>query len=223
MQQSYLYDKEVTCLYCEDKFTTKKIKHSKLILKKKDSDFCTHYEGEVHPFYYEVWVCPHCGFAYLESFSELTGEQKERINKEYLSKVQRVKLCEERSIDEAILSFKLALLCASILRESTSTLASILMKLAWLYRFKEEKQEERKYLQKALECYLHIFEKEDLRQVSLGKHKIIYLIGEINGRLENYIETKKWFSLLFSERNIEPALIKIAREQWSEYKVLLSS
>lgn len=216
-----LYDKEIKCDFCNKSFEVKKIKNSKLIVERKDSDFCVYYQGE-SPYFYEIWVCPHCGYAFSASFSPLKGEQKQFLNEEYIKRITPYYLNKKRTLDEAIRSFKLALLCASIGKQSNTVSSGLCMRLAWLYRLKDEQEEEAKYLAKARDLYTKIYEVEELLNHPLGRHKIIYLIGELNGRLENYLESRKWFNLLFTDKNAEPALIKLARNQWNIYKKHIS-
>lgn len=216
-----LYDKEITCHYCNQTFAAKKIKNSKLIVDRKESDFCVYYQGE-SPYFYEVWVCPHCGYAFSANFSPLKGEQKQILNEEYIKRIIPQYLNKKRTLEEAIRAFKLALLCASIGKQSNTVSAGLCMRLAWLYRYKGQQDEELKYLAKARDLYTEIYEVENLDNHPLGKYKVIYLIGELNGRLGNYLESRKWFNLLFSEKNAEPALIKLARDQWATYKKHIS-
>lgn len=215
-----LYDRKVICLSCEKAFTSKKVRNSKIIIKKKDSDFCHYYDGE-NPYYYDVNICPHCGYAFLNSFLPVNPERRETLQKEYFSKIGQLNLSGKRTREDAIRCYKLALICASLNEESRTNSAAICMRLAWLYREKDDSEEEHKYLTKALAVYEAIYEYEDLERLALGKHRLYYLIGELNGRLGRLEETKRWFNLLLFEKGIEPALRNMAREQWDGYKLLL--
>lgn len=212
-----LYDKEIACHYCNDTFIIKKIKNSKLIVDRKDSDFCIFYQGE-SPYFYEIWVCPHCGYAFSANFSPLNGEQKQMLKEEYIKRIAPQHLNKKRDLEDAIKVFKLSLLCASIGNQSNTVSSGLCMRLAWLYRYKGKKEEELKYLSKAKDLYLMIYEKEDLENHPLGKYKVIYLLGELNGRLGNYTEARRWFNILLSDKHVEPALVRLGRDQWAEYK-----
>ena len=217
-----LYDKEMECRYCGRKFKTKKTRISKISVSKKDSDFCIHYTNKENPYYYEVWVCPHCSFAFNANFSELKPAHKELINKEYIKRAGKIDLCGPRTMDEAIRAYKLTLLCASVSGQNSTTIAGLCLRIAWLYRFQAVKEEEVKYLVKAVHNFQEVYEHDDLTQNPLGEHKILYLLGELNGRLGNYSETRRWFNLLLSQRNIEPAINHLVRDQWAEYKTSLT-
>lgn len=218
-----LYDKEINCLYCEGRFKTKKIRHSKLGVSKQDSDFCTYYTNEESPYYYEIWVCPHCGYAFNASSAKLKPAQKECVKKEYIARSGSIDLCGVRTWEEALLSYKLGLICASIAGDNNTNIAGICLRIAWLYRFSGSREEENKFLAKAVKVLEEIYEEEDLQRNPLGEQKIIYLLGELNGRLGNFNETRRWFNLLLTQRDIEPAIANLAREQWTEYKANLKN
>lgn len=217
-----LYDKKLRCLYCDANFITKRVRQSRVRLIKRDADFCHQYEGE-NPYFYEVNVCPHCGFAFTDSFSPLRPEKKEAIKKEYLARIEVLDLCGPRKPQAALLSFKLGLLFANFLEEPMTTIAGLLMRIAWFWRYQGKEEEEKKYLAKALEVYEKTYLTQDLDRLPMGKTKLIYLIAELNGRLGKYEEARRWFNMLFSEKNVAPSLNKLAREQWEEYKALLKS
>jgi hypothetical protein len=213
-----LYEKQVTCLYCNLPFKTTKVKQSKLIVKHKDHDFCTHYEGEINPYYYDVNVCPHCGYAFLGNSPELRNSEKEILRKNYIEHLNKINLCGPRNMEDAITSYKLALICSTLLKEQYLMTASLCLRLSWLYRFQNNPQEEERFLANALNAYLSVYEFEDLNHLAMGKATLFYLLAELNGRLKKYEETRKWFSKLFAEKNAEPKVVKMARERWYDYK-----
>lgn len=212
-----LYDKKVICLNCEQVFKTKRVRPSEIKIVKQDEDFCNHYENH-NPYFYEVCVCPNCGLAFTESFSEITQDKKNRLEQEYLKKVVNYQLCSQRTPAQAMRTIKLALVCASLLNESAITVAGLCMRIAWLHRIDNNPTEEEKYIKRSLEKYLEYFEKADLDNIPMGKHRLLYILGELNGRLENYEESRRWFNMLVYDKNIEPAMQKKARERWEDFK-----
>lgn len=218
---SALYDKKISCLCCGETFRTKKTRTSRTIVKSKDSDFCIHYEG-ISPYYYEINVCPHCGFAFTNNFSPIRSIKKEELKTQYLNKIGDLNFCGERSSTEALLCYKLALICASLNEESNICLAGLCMRIAWMYRYQGNKKEEEKFLSKALSCYQEAYHKENFEKVKVGKDRLFYMLGELNGRLGRYVETRNWFSLLFVEKNVEPSIKLLAQDRWLEYKTALA-
>lgn len=220
--ENILFDKEVSCLYCKKKFKTKKVKASKCRIVKKDTDFCIYYEGE-SPYFYEINVCPHCGFAFSDNFTPVPDKYNEIIKMQYLNKIEVVDLCGLRQIKDAINSYKYGLLCAFLKGEEEIKCAGLCMRLAWLYRYQGVKDEEQKYLEKALAFYLVVYETENLDNIAMGKHSFLYLLAELNGRLGNFTEARRWFNSLFMEKDINPYLNNMARDQWLVYKDALQA
>ncbi|MDX9871734.1 MAG: DUF2225 domain-containing protein [Clostridia bacterium] len=214
---SLLYDRKYECLYCGEKFTGKKIRQSKLMLDRRDPDYCCHYKQE-SPYFYEVNVCPHCGFAYTDSFVPPNPAQRGILKRTYLDKAGSLDLCGERSLVDAEKSYKLALLCATLSDQNGAIIAGLLMRLAWINRFAGKKEEEEKHLAKALSAYEFIYMNGDGTAQKMGKHQLLYLLGEISGRIGKMAEAKRWFSQLFLEKNIEPSLDKLARDRWQDFK-----
>ncbi|WP_375540518.1 DUF2225 domain-containing protein [Peribacillus simplex] len=58
------------CLSCKQKSTTKKVRARFVKAAKYDTDFCSVYANTaVNALYYNIFVCPHCGFSYSGDFS----------------------------------------------------------------------------------------------------------------------------------------------------------
>lgn len=217
-----LFDKDTKCLCCEGDFTVQRIRNSKIAISKKDTDFCNYYTNEENPYYYEVWICPHCGFAYNANFKPLNPAQKETVYNEYCKRVTPLKLGSQRSLEDALQAFKLALVCASISGQDNTIIAGLFLRIAWLYRFQGNNEEETKFLAKAVEGFQDVYQNGDPKRNPLGEHKLIYLLGELNGRLGNYQEARRWFNMLLSQREIEPAIKNLARDQWMQYKSMMA-
>jgi len=198
---------------CKSPYQTSKVRPSFKKSTGSDSDFCVHYK-EYNPDYYVVRVCPKCGFAFTENFSDKwtplqTQEMKSKVtahwnNRDYGG---------ERSWEEALETYKLALLCAQIKGEKERIIAGLLHHIAWLYRYKGETQLEQKFLQFALDAYITVYETEGLE---LNNARLMYLMGELNRRLCNYHEAVKWFSRIINDKRImDAAMIHHSREQWA--------
>lgn len=212
-----LLEQSVQCLYCQKEFQTKKVRQSKISVKKVDGDFCNHFRGE-NPYFYEVKVCPFCGFAFTRQFSPVSPARKEHLEKEYISKVEVPRVCGERTWEDALRSFKLALFCGNLLHEKKYLLANLCLKIAWLYRYEGDEEEEKRFLINALELYLDIYEGKVIDDASINPNVLVYLIGELNGRLGYYEETRTWFSYLLTDNSVEPRVKKWTKNRWAEYR-----
>lgn len=203
---------KVTCICCEQTFQTSRVRVSFKKSAKTDTDFCIHYKT-VNPDYYVVRVCPFCGFSFSENFSDrFTPKQKQL----YLDKLGRnwngLDLTGERDWNGAVQSYKLALLCAQIKEEKDRVIAGLLHHIAWLYRYKDNKEQEMRFLQFALDAYVKVFEIEG---ADVNNARLMYLIGELNRRLGNYQKAVLWFGRVINDKKImDAAMIRASREQW---------
>ncbi|MNC40508.1 hypothetical protein D3C75_892220 [compost metagenome] len=117
----------------------------------------------------------------------------------------------ERSWEDALQSYKLALLCAQIKEEKVRLISGLLHHIAWLYREKKDVEQERRFLQFALDSYIQVYETEK----EVNNARLMYLIGELNRRLSNYHEAVRWFSRVINDKSImDSAMIRASREQW---------
>lgn len=212
---SPLYDSKKKCLYCGKTFVTKKIRSKFIRISKRDSDFCNHYEG-VNPYFYEVLVCTHCGFAFTENFRSIRVARRKAIKEQYIDNVSIPNLSGERSLADGMKSFKLAIFCATLAEENHYLLAGLCLKLAWLYRLDKNKIEEIRFLKNALKNYLTSYQYED--ETIYNKATLLYLIGELEYRLNGYEQAQKWFSILISDKKLDPKIVNIAKERWQDIR-----
>lgn len=211
-----LYDKKINCPVCNNEFSTKKIRFSKLKLIERDADFLSHYE-EVNPLIYSIFVCPNCGYSAMEEkFKKISDENRQIILEEISSKWCQRSYGDIRDIDNGIESQKLALYIGELLDYKKLELASLCLNIAWLYRIKEE-EEEYRFLELAKELYEFSYYNENLINTNMDQLKLAYLIGELNRRLENKEEALKWFNVVISDPDLKfnRALANLAREQWT--------
>jgi uncharacterized protein (DUF2225 family) len=161
-------------------------------------------------------VCPHCNFAFTEKFRSIKLSRKGIIKEKYIDNAAITNLNGERSFIDAVKSFKLAILCATLAEESHYLLAGLCLKLAWLYRFEMNKEEEIRFLKNSLENYIKSYEEEDI--TIYNKASLLYIIGELEYRLNGYERAGKWFSILISDKNLDPKMVNIAKNRWQEIR-----
>lgn len=207
-----LYDITVTCSFCTNTYKTMKVRPSFKKAIKTDTDFCTYFK-EVNPDFYVVRVCPFCGYAHTENFTDKWTTEQREVFFEKVSKNWSMRdLCGERSWDDARQCYKLALLSAQIKGEKSRVVAGLLHHLAWLYRYTGDKEQETRFLVFALDAYVNVFETEGL---DLNNARLMYLMGELSRRLHRFQDAVKWFSRIINDRKIMDAgMIRASREQW---------
>ncbi|QGQ94783.1 DUF2225 domain-containing protein [Paenibacillus psychroresistens] len=208
-----LFSVKVKCVYCEIEFNTSRVRPSFKKTTKTDTDFGIHYK-DVNPEYYVVRVCPFCGLATTENFVEsITRAQRSAFEDKVKVNWSMKDYSGERSWDEAMQCYKLALVCAQIKGEKDRIIAGILHHIAWLYREKENAEQEIRFLRFALNAYIEVYETEG---VSLNNAKLMFLIGELHRRLGEFNEAVKWFARVVNDKRImDAAMIKASRDQWA--------
>lgn len=213
-----LYDKKYDCPNCKSEFTTKKPLSSKLRVEKVETDNHKLYKY-VSPYIYEINVCPYCGFAFGEKANKNCDIKKtEKLLEYFLSVKDFSKLNQERNIDDALRTFKLALYIAQIIAEPYYVRAGLSLKIAWLYREKESWEDEIKYLSKSYENYKKSYTDENFELAGYKRYFMFYTLAELSWRLDNYEGAKLWYGELFAEKNVPRLTMNNARDSWMEYK-----
>ncbi len=136
------------------------------------------------------------------------------IDELYIKELQKpMNICQERTVDDAIVSFKLAYLVSRASMEESLLMANFALKIAWLYRLKEDQESEMRYLFAARDFYSKSFASNQE-----GSERIQYLHAELSLRLGDMTEAKKGFSRLIADRNVSNKYRKLARNRWENYK-----
>lgn len=211
-----LFDKNVKCPVCSKEFATKKVRTSKLRLLKRDEDFLNYYNAE-NPIKYNVFVCPLCGYAASENkFNDIRKDQVGIIIDNISSRWNSRDFGGLRDLDEAIESYKLALLAGSLLKAKKLEQGNICLNIGWLYRLKENKDEEIRFLKLARDQFVDAYNTESLSGTNMDDSKLSYLIGELSRRIDDKDEALSWFNtcLNLHSTKMNPGLNDMAREQW---------
>lgn len=78
-----LFLKGVTCPVCKNSFRTPTVKVNAPRITSRDSDLFIRYSVE-NPYFYEVWLCPSCGYAALKTDFNKIREFQIKLVKEKL-------------------------------------------------------------------------------------------------------------------------------------------
>ncbi|WP_017756299.1 DUF2225 domain-containing protein [Calidifontibacillus oryziterrae] len=217
-QLAPLYDKHETCALCKSTFTSKKIRSRFIKLDHTDTDLCPYYKDEeISPLLYFVKVCPKCGYSYSDHFGTYFPEgTRDAIENLVSAKWVPHNYGEERTVQQAIQTYKLALYCATLKKEKAIVLASLLIRLAWLYRKAENIKEERRFLELAVEKFNESYLEAYYSNTDMTEIRVMYLLGELNRRLGNYDKAVAHFSKVVDQQNstLEKKVVDMAREQW---------
>jgi uncharacterized protein (DUF2225 family) len=212
-----LYDREYDCPNCGDTFKTKRALTSKIVVMRKDPDFCPYYRG-VNPLFYEVKVCPYCSYAFTDGFGPLKQAQRARLKQLHKHDAGILNFWGERDIDLARESYRRALLITRIIEEKHLITAGLSMRMAWMYRYSGDRAEERRFLIQGLNQYEMAYEQEPFEKLGMDRDTFHYLLGELNGTLGRYAKAKRWFGKVIPSHTVKRALHNMAEDQWEKYK-----
>ncbi|MGQ9512725.1 DUF2225 domain-containing protein [Thermodesulfitimonas sp.] len=218
MRDSPFYPKQHICPACEAQFTSLSVKSKYVRLTRTDSDFCPYYET-INPMFYEVLVCPHCGYAFTEEMPRLTDREKANLAT-LLPKIRSsLSFSGERNFDVAVESFRLAIQCLEAVGGKKLLLGKLYLKTAWLYRIAGKGEEEQQNLQKALAYLEQSYQTEQSADPTLELN-LIYLLGDLNLRLGNEGAAARWFSRILEhpQRTANPAILNRTRDRWYEIR-----
>ncbi|HZK84668.1 MAG TPA: DUF2225 domain-containing protein [Desulfosporosinus sp.] len=212
------YEKKIECVLCSKSFTTLKVRSRFAISYKTDSDFCPHYRaGNYNPHFYFVNVCPECGFAFSEEFSDQFPKgTKEIISVQITEHWTKRNFGQVRDFQQAIESYKLAILAGSLKKEKNAVLAGLCLRLAWLYRAENKLEQEKRFMGMAMNAYEESFVLSDFAGTSMSELKVLFMIGELSRRLGQHQKAVSYFSKIVQHENAkdEQKMVKMAREQW---------
>lgn len=213
-----LYDKKIICLHCDEEFKSKAVRVSSTRLEKTDEDGCNYYNGKANPYLYQVFACPHCGFVFTPSFF-LTSNDKELIKEEFLDKLSSIEnYCGERTVEEAINIWKLGLVTAQLSSQKVESMSGIALRIAWLYRYLDDEENEMIFLRMAMHGYIKAYKTDDLMNSELNVIKIIFQAAI---KLKDEDEARIWLNELYQFRQSD--LIVNSKEQFDELRKSLAS
>lgn len=217
-----LYDLKAKCLLCGNKFVSPRVRSKYLRVKHMDKDFCKHYAA-INPLFYEIMVCPQCGFAYNEEIQQIpmSSLQRQEIKSRLYTVLQGQAPKDYsgvRSLDQAIETFLLALYTLEGRPVPSSKKGMLYLKIAWLYRYQGNQWKEAKYIEKTLSALIKAYKNEIFTDAQ-AEVNITYLIGALFFRTGQYLEAAKWLDRVIRRpKPVLPALAKQARELWVELR-----
>ncbi len=209
------YTAEKTCAICDQKFSVTRVRN-RLSMLKQDSDFCTYYK-EVNPYYYAIWVCPHCGYAAQDNYFEEPPFNAATIKNFLSGREVKVNFGGQRTRQDAITTYKLAVYFADMADALPSRQAGLYLKLAWLYREGGLPDEETAMLDQAREYYEKAFLKEKIPIGNMSQITLEYLIGELLRRTGRLAEALNYLSKVVGnpQAKNEKRILELAREAWT--------
>lgn len=219
MQKKLMYDADKECPICLGNFKVTRTRIG-LRLTGMDTDFRMRYEG-VDPTRYLIWVCPHCGYAAQDDcFSALSDNVRAGILNALEGKTVGVNLQGERTLEQALASYKLALYFGELRNLPASKIGGLYLKMAWLYRDKAEADLERVCLKKAADYYTQAYSKERFPIGKMTENTLVYLIANILDCIGEHKQATTWLAkIIGSQKNSNEAkLYDMAQDLWYRIK-----
>lgn len=220
MAVGFTFTVEKECPVCSEKTKVTRTR-SRLIKVSQDYDFCVRYK-DFNPYYYSIWVCSHCGYAADEAYFERINEiNKEKIAAFLKQKEVKMEYKEERTRDEAIAAYKLAIFFADLVNSKPNRMAGLYLKLAWLYREAGDEAKENEILPRALEYYDKSLTTERYPIGNMTDNAVMYLIGALHYKTGNIEQATQYLSRVVGNENVrdlEPNIFIRARDLWQDIR-----
>lgn len=216
------YKAKMTCPVCTNKFESMRVRSSSIRIQSIDDDFCQHYRS-ANPLYYEMMVCPRCGFAFNLDSSKtvLSAAERERV-KLLLQPVWQDRAKDYgglRTCEEAMEAFQLALYALEAGLMNSFKTGMLYLKTAWLYRYEGKGEEEQKYIEKALSHFAGAYETENFSDQK-SELKMVYLLGALNLRVGRIRESARWLDLVLRHpaKSMMPMLVEQTKDLWADVR-----
>jgi len=215
-----IYTAKKICPVCGKEISVTKVR-SRIISVKTDDDFCVHYK-DFNPYYYTIWICEKCGYAADENhFTGHMHPKHQKLIRNFLNE-RKISLehREERTLAEAVRSYKLAIFFAELISASAGHIAGLYLKLAWIYREDEDKEKEDEALAKAVVYYDKSLSTERYPIGNMTDNMVIYLIGAIYKRIGNYESATQYLSRVIGDQRArsETKIFNKARDLWQDIR-----
>lgn len=214
------YRAKITCPVCTAKFESMRVRSSSIRVQCIDDDFCQHYHSS-NPLFYEMMVCPRCGFTFNLELAkiQLSAEQREKM-KLHLQPVWQDKAknyCGVRTLNDAMEAFQLALYALEGDLVKSSKMGMFYLKTAWLYRYEGNEAEEQKYIEKAISSFANAYNTESFSDPK-SELNIVYLLGALNLRAGRIQESARWLDLVLRHpaKSMLPMLVNQTKDLWAK-------
>lgn len=215
-----LFDRNITCPICEQSFSEKGVRSSKLRLNTVDPDLRQRFT-DFEPLWYMVWVCPHCYYANFNfEFKQVPDAYKKPLleqGKVLKSKV-RLNFSSPRKIDEVFLAYYLMLQTLQVGKQDPSKNAKVWLRLAWLYDDVGDKEMLKVASQHALEMFKDSFYNQR-RDTSIEQdQRLSLLLGELSLKLGEDLEAANFFRGAIARKGGNATINRQAEDRIQELK-----
>ncbi|MCM1287959.1 MAG: DUF2225 domain-containing protein [Clostridium sp.] len=214
-EEDCLFDKHFTCPVCDYPFSTKFVRAGKLKLSSKDTDMRPIYEV-MDPLKYDIITCDKCGYSSLiKYFGKLSTKQMRDIRDEVGNSFSGIdNSMSVYSYEDALVRYKLALVCAMVKKAKNSELGYICLKTSWIYRGMRESlsederdkadalyQDELECVENAYETFSKALSNEPLPIAGMDENTLKYLLAELARKLKKYEDAARMIGSVITNRS----------------------
>lgn len=220
-EEDCLFLKTFQCPICDKRFKTLSVRAGKLRGMGQDDDLRPLYR-EMDPLKYDAIVCGHCGYAALSRyFNSVMPVQGKLIRANVKANFKGMDISEDVfGYDEAIMRYKMVLMCDVVGNVKTSRKAYTCLKLAWVIRGKIEKDgkkmnasereklraDETECLQNAFNGFMQAFSTENFPMAGMDEMTVTYLCSELAYKLKKYREALQLLSRVLGSKVTAPRI-----------------
>ena len=222
MANEFTFVVEKVCPVCDKKTRVVKVK-SRLMIQRTDDDYCCHYR-DFNPYFYTILACENCGYAADEKhFLTALPERHQQTLAQFL-KEKRVSFIftPERTLPDALASYQLAIYCAEAINAPLSRIAGLSLRMSWIYRILDMKEEEMTWAKKAIELYERSLMTERYPIENLSDYMVMYLLATLFNRIGDREHCASYLSRLINDKDLKIADNKIyydARKLWQNIRM----
>lgn len=222
MANEFTFVVEKTCPVCGQETRVVKVK-SRLMIQRTDDDYCCHYR-DFNPYFYTILACEHCGYAADEKHFLTTLPDRHRTILQNFLKEKRVNFIftEERKLPDAVASYQLAIYCAEAINAPLSRMAGLSLRLSWIYRLMEMKDEEMVWAHKAIDLYERSLMTERYPVENLTDFMVMYLLATLFNRVGDREHCASYLSRLINDKELKMVDNKLyhdARKLWQDIRM----
>jgi len=208
----YTYFKKFDCPVCDEHFASNIVRESKMRYKSVDFDLHPICEP-IDPNYYDVIICPKCGYASVkEYFNRIGSKQAELILEKITPQFKLQDYPASLDADMAIKRYEQVLRCAEAKNAKDGEKAYIYMKLMWFHRVKGDTDNQKRLAKLTLDGFLAALINEKLPIMGLTDDTITYLLGALYMVLDDNKSAIRYLSEIVVSKTASDRLKDKARD-----------
>lgn len=211
----FLFDKEVNCPCCDNKFTVQMVRTTIIPLERIENDLRERYKG-FEPLWYMLWGCPHCGYTnFYVQFLQANKKIKEYVQENSSIIIDNFTLVysNPRNLYEVFDSYYQFLFILENSQSPSLELAKVWLRLSWLYRDAGDVENERFTMKKALHYYRDAYFNTNLNLTPRQDARMNLLMGELFYQMDERKEALRIFRNTILVPDVEMVIKQMAENR----------